>query len=50
MQPGPHSLMSPEWNADLWSALGRWIRDTPWFWVGSDGVISLADNVFRDYD
>ena len=35
-----HYLLSPESNADLWSVLGRWMRDTPWFRMVPDGVIS----------
>ena len=42
--------LRPEFSADLWSALGRWIRDTPWLWLVSDGVISPAHNTFRDHD
>ena len=42
--------LRPEFSADLWSVLGRWIRDTPWFWLVSDGVILPAHNTFRDHD
>jgi len=34
-------------NADLWSAVGRWIRDTPSFEVVSDGAIWPAQTVLR---
>jgi hypothetical protein len=29
---------------------GRWIRDTPWFRVVPNGVISPVQSPFRDYD
>jgi hypothetical protein len=37
-------------NADLWSVLGRWIRDTPWFRVVSNDVKSPVQNTFRNRD
>jgi hypothetical protein len=47
---GLRSYLSPESHADLWSVLGRWIRDTPWFRLVSDGAKSPFQNTFRNHD
>jgi hypothetical protein len=50
LQPGLRSLLSPESNTDLWSVLGRWIRDTPWFRLVTDSVISPVQRAFQGHD
>ena len=42
--------LRPEFSADLWSVLGRWIRDTPWFRLVPDDLISRAQHTFRHHD
>ena len=42
--------LRPEFSADLWSVLGRWIRDTPWFRLVPDDLISPAQHTFRHHD
>ena len=51
-RPPEASLVSdrPETTSDPWSVLGRWIRDTPWFRLVPDDLISPAQHTFRHHD